>query len=116
MKDNQKTAIQEMDETAQRRKDEKLAEAVKLVNEAIRAKQEEYEKIAHTDEQDPIMLVGETGKGVIVHALVDPKDVADIFLEYDYPTSLILEQEPPQAMWDTIANLVGLESVSSVDL
>ena len=55
MENNQKTAIREMDETAKRRKDEKLAEAIKIVNEAIRAEQEEYEKIARTEEQDPIL-------------------------------------------------------------
>ena len=32
MENNQKTAIQEMDETIKRRNDEKLVEAVKLVN------------------------------------------------------------------------------------
>ena len=32
MENNQKTAIQEMDKTIKRRNDEKLVEAVKLVN------------------------------------------------------------------------------------
>lgn len=116
MENDQKTAIQEMDETAKRRKDEKLAEAIKIVNEAIRAEREEYEKIAKTEEQEPILLVGETCRGVIVHAMVDPKGIAKIFLNYDYPMIHVLEQEPPQGMWDDIARLVGLEAIESVDL
>lgn len=46
MENNQKTAIQEMDETIKRRNDEKLVEAVKLVNEAIVAEYKRLEDIA----------------------------------------------------------------------
>ena len=66
MDNNQKTAIQEMDETIKRRNDEKLAEAVKLVNDAIMAEYKRLEKIAKTEEDDPILIEGETTAGYFV--------------------------------------------------
>ncbi len=107
---------QKIAETTKSEKRTKLDEAINLVNEAIREKWEEYDKIAHTDEGDPVMLEGETSKGVIVHALVDPKEIARIFLEYNYPTIRILGEDAPQGMWDDLADLVGIESCYSVDL
>ncbi|MBQ2659784.1 hypothetical protein IJF85_02305, partial [Candidatus Saccharibacteria bacterium] len=67
MDNNQKTAIQEMDETIKRRNDEKLAEAVKLVNDAIMAEYKRLEKIAKTEEDDPILIEGETTAGYFCH-------------------------------------------------
>lgn len=116
MENNQKTAIQEMDETAKRRKDEKLAEAIKIVNAEIRVLRDEYEKIAHTEEQDPIMVEGETTKGYPVHTMVDPKEIAKIFLWYDYATIRVLGEDAPDNMWKSIADLVGLDTVYGVDL
>lgn len=58
MENNQKTAIQEMDETIKRRNDGKLIEAVKLVNEAIVAEYKRLEDIAKTEEGDPILIEG----------------------------------------------------------
>ena len=63
MKNKEKSAIQEMDETIKRRNDEKLAEAVKLVNDAIMAEYKRLEKIAKTEEDDPILIEGETTAG-----------------------------------------------------
>ena len=109
----QTTAIQEMDETAKRREAERLKEAVKLVNEAISKRRAMYDKIARTDDQSPIALEGETSKGVYVQAMVDPNT---IYLKYDYPTAVILDDEASQGMWDDLAELVGLASCCSVDL
>lgn len=66
MKNNQKTAIQEMDETIKRRNDEKLVEAVKLVNEAIVAEYKRLEDIAKTEEGDPILIEGGTTAGYLI--------------------------------------------------
>ena len=66
MENNQKTAIQEMDETIKRRNDEKLVEAVKLVNEAIVAEYKRLEDIAKTEEGDPIPIEGETTAGYLI--------------------------------------------------
>ena len=107
---------QEIVETTESEQQAKLDEAIDLVNKAIREKWKEYNQIAHTDDGDPAMLEGETSKGVIVHAMVDPKEIARIFLKYNYPTIKILAEEAPQSMWDDLADLVGLESCYSVDL
>ena len=66
MENNQKTAIQEMDETIKRRNDEKLVEAVKLVNEAIVAEYKRLEDIAKTEEGDPILIESETTAGYLI--------------------------------------------------
>lgn len=44
------------------------------------------------------------------------KEIARIFLEYNYPTIRILGEDAPQGMWDDLADLVGIESCYSVDL
>ena len=55
-----------MDETIKRRNDEKLVEAVKLVNEAIVAEYKRLEGIAKTEEGDPILIEGETTAGYLI--------------------------------------------------
>ena len=116
MENNQQTAIQEMDETIKRRKDEKLAEAVKLVNEAIMAEYKRIEEIAKTEEADPILIEGETTAGYFCHMMADPKEVAKIALEYNYPVWHILEQDYPDGMWEDIGRKFGLAAASSMDL
>ena len=116
MENNQKTAIQEMDETAKRRDDEKLAEAVKLVNDAIMAEYKRLEKIAKTEEDDPILIEGETTAGYFCHLMVDPQDVAKIALEYNYTVWHILQQDYPDGMWEDLGRKFGLEAVCSMDL
>ena len=116
MENNQKTAIQEMDETIKRRNNEKLAEAVKLVNDAIMAEYKRLEKIAKTEEDDPILIEGETTAGYFCHLMVDPQDVAKIALEYNYPVWHILQQDYPDGMWEELGRKFGLETVCSMDL
>lgn len=116
MENNQKTAIQEMDETIKRSNDEKLAEAVKLVNDAIMAEYKRLEKIAKTEEDDPILIEGETTAGYFCHLMVDPQDVAKIALEYNYPVWHILQQDYPDGMWEDLGRKFGLETVCSMDL
>ena len=95
---------------------DELRNAVKIVQAAIKAKEDDYHKIASTEDQDPVLLEGETVRGYHCHILVDPMDVAKVFLEYNYPIWSILEEDPPSAMWDDLARFYGLESVCSVDL
>jgi len=111
-----KSAIQEMNETASRRKSEKLAEAVKLVNEAICEERARLEKIASTDEQSPIMVEGYTEAGCYCQLMVDPKIVAKIFLRHDYPTWKILEEDFPDGMWNELNREVGLQTTCGADL
>lgn len=65
---------------------------------------------------DPIMVEGETRTGYYCQMMVDPKDVAQILLKYDYPVFAVLEEEPPQGIWEDLAERFGLASVSSFDL
>ena len=116
MENQEKSAIQEMDETIKRRKDEKLAEAVKLVNETIKEEWDAYSKIAETEEQDPVMVEGFTSRNCGAHVMIDPKPIARIFLNYNYPMIKVLGEDAPQAMWDEIAEHVGLEEAFGVDL
>lgn len=92
------------------------AEALKIVREAIRADEKRLETIAKSEEESPVTLEGTTPKGYLVQMMVDPKDVAKIMLEYDYPIYSILGEEVSPHMWDELAGLVGLETVCSVDL
>ena len=93
-----------------------LEEAVKIVSAAIHEKETAYIKISQTDEQSPVMLEGRTRTGHYCQMMVDPKDVAKIFLEYGYHVWNVLGEEAPMAMWDDLAEHFGLYAVESVDL
>ena len=96
--------------------DDKLHEAVKLVNDAIMDEFKRIEEIAKTEEGDPILIEGETTAGYFCHLMVDPKDVAKIALEYNYPVWLILEHDYPDGMWEDLGRKFGLATVCSIDL
>lgn len=116
MVDNQKTAIQEMEETEKRRKAEELEQAVKLVNEAIEKERKRLNDAASGIDQEPVMIEGETTAGFFCQLMVDPKDVAKIILRYDYPTCRVLGEEAPDEMWEELGRHFGLSVVSSFDL
>ena len=94
----------------------KLNDAVAVVQKEIHDLRAKYEIIAKTEEQDPIMVEGETSAGYFCQLMVDPKDVAKILLEYDYPVWRVLEEEAPVEMWEDLGRKFGLEHVCSVDL
>ena len=96
--------------------DKELSEAVRLVQRAITAEEDRLQRIADGQEDEPILLMGETNAGYDVHIMVNPAKVAQVMLDYDYPLYNLLEQEPPQEMWSELARMVGLESVYSVDM
>lgn len=98
------------------KKDEKLASAVKLVNEAIAAEHKRLEILAKTEENDPILVEGETSAGYYCQMMVDPKDVASIMLDYNYPVWRVLEEDAPDNMWEELGYKFGLAHVCSVDL
>ncbi len=97
-------------------KNEELNGAVNLVNEAIKTERSRLEEIAKTEEGDPILIEGETTAGYLCHMMVDPKDVAKIALEYDYPVWHILQQDYPDGMLEDLGRKFGLETVCSIDL
>ena len=65
---------------------------------------------------DPILIEGETTAGYFCHLMVDPKDVAKIALEYNYPVWHILEHDYPDGMWEDLGRKFGLATVCSIDL
>lgn len=97
-------------------KDEKLISAVKLVNGAIMAETERLKSIASGSEQDPVLVEGETEADYYCQLMVDPKDVANIMLDYNYPTWKILEEDAPDGMWEELGRKFGLKTVCSVNL
>ena len=98
-------------------KDEKFQEAVKLVNDAIMAEYKQLEEIAESDnEDDPIMVEGETTTGYYCQMMVAPREVAKIALEYNYPVWHILQQDYPDGMWEDLGRKFGLATVCSIDL
>ena len=97
-------------------KNDKLDSAVNLVNEAIMAEYKRLEGIAKTEEGDPIMIEGETTAGYFCQMMVDPKDVAKIALDYNYPVWHILHQDYPDCMWEDLGRKFGLATVCSIDL
>lgn len=98
------------------KKDERLSAAVKLVNEAIAAEYKRLESLAKAEENDPILVEGETSAGYYCQMMVDPKDVARILLDYNYPVWRILEEDAPDGMWEDLGRKFGLTTVSSFDL
>lgn len=97
-------------------KPDELREALKIVKEAIAEREKKYQGYLDTEENDPVMVEGETQAGYCCQIMVDPKEVAKIFLDYQYPVWDVLEEDAPLEMWDDLARKFGLSTVSSVDL
>ena len=93
-----------------------FADAVHVVKAAIAVEEKRLEAIAEASDNDPVMLEGETSEGYQVQMMIYPKKLAQIMLDYDYPTFKILEEDAPTAMWKDMARFVGLANVYSVDL
>lgn len=94
----------------------KVDDAAAVVQKEIRDLRTKYATIAKTEEQDPIMVEGETSTGYYCQLMADPKDVAKILLEYDYPVWRVLGEDAPDAMWEDLGRKFGLEHVCLVDL
>ena len=96
--------------------DEQVREAVKIVNAVIAERREKIAEMAKTEEQDPVGMDGITITGYTCTIMVDPKDVADIFLKHDYPVWNVLGEDAPTAMWEELARKFGLDIVEYVDI
>lgn len=106
----------EQKSTGKAKENMQLSEAVRIVNAAIDAETKRLKNIAESEDQGPIMLEGRTTSCYYVQLMIDPAKIAPIMLDYWYPVYRILEEDAPQAMWDELARLVGLDEVISVDL
>ena len=95
----------------------KLEDAVAVVQKEIRKWREKYEFVANENGQDhPIMVEGETTVGYFCQLMVNPQEVAKIFVDYDYALYRVLGEDAPDAMWEDLGRKFGLEHVCSVDL
>lgn len=98
------------------KKNDALSSAVKLVNEVIAEEIKRIESFLPDEEHDPIMIEGETETGHYCQLMVNPTEVAKIFLRYDYPIWHTLEEDAPEEMWLELGRVFGLKTVISVDL
>lgn len=94
----------------------KLEDAVAVVQKEICDLRAKYESIAKTEEQDPILVEGETSAGYYCQLMVNPQEVAKIFVDYDYALYRVLGEDAPDAMWEDLGRKFGLEHVCSVEL
>ncbi len=94
----------------------KLNDAVAVVQKEIRDLRVKYETITKMEEKDPIMVEGETTTGYYCQLMVDPRDVARIFVNYDYALYRALGEDAPDSMWGDLGRKFCLEHVCSVDL
>ena len=95
---------------------EELEQAVKIVRDAIRAKEEEYRTIASGVDQSPVALEGITEKNFYCSIMVDPKDVAEIFLRWNYATYFVLGEDAPDEMWREIGEFYGIQTACGVEM
>ena len=95
--------------------DQDLSKAKKTVMDAINKERARIKKIAETEEQDLILLEGETSTGYWCHLMVDPKEVAKILYEWDFAAWNFLDMDCPQEMWDELSKKYGI-TVGSVDI
>lgn len=93
-----------------------LREAVATVNEAITNERKRLLEISQKEEQEPICIEGETSTGYYCRLMVDPKDVAKIMLDYDFPLYNILGEDAPDSMWEDLGRKYGIGAVCSVDI
>lgn len=93
-----------------------ISEAVRLVNAEIKTARKYLENISRTEEADPVVVEGTTSAGYDAQIMVDPNTIAKIMLRYDYHVWDTLGDDAPDDMWRDIAEIVGLETVSYVDI
>lgn len=93
------------------------------LNKCREALREDYDKrrkrleeIAKTEDQDPVMIEGETTAGYYCQLMANPKDAANIMLDYDYPLYEAMGEDAPTAMWQALGRHFGLANVSSIDI
>ncbi len=108
--------VGEKKSSTEKKESMELAEAVRIVNAAIKAETERLERITKEEEQDPIIIEGETSTGYQVQLMFDPAKAAKIMLDYWYPAYKVLGEEAPREMWDSLARQAGLEDVYYVDI
>lgn len=90
----------------------KLEDAVAVVQKEIRKWREKYESVANENGQDHSIIVeSKTTAGYFCQLIVNPQEVAKIFVDYDYALYRVLGKDAPDAMWEDLGRKFGLEHV-----
>lgn len=97
-------------------KNEELKTAINVVNKTIEEEREHLIELTDSEEESPVMVEGETETGHYCQIMADPKNIAKIFLDYDYPVWDVLELDASDEMWRELGRLFGLKTVCAVDL
>lgn len=98
---------------------EELEHAREIINQKIsdeRTKLEAFTLLKPDATPDPVCIEGETETGYYCQMMVDPRDIAPILLEHQYPVFKVLQEDFPDEMWRELAQKLGLDIISSVDL
>lgn len=98
---------------------EELEHAREIINQKIsdeRTKLEAYTLLKPDATPDPVCIEGETETGYYCQMMVDPRDIAPILLEHQYPVFKVLQEDSPDEMWADLARKLGIDNVTSVDL
>lgn len=93
-----------------------LSDAVQLVNDKIADTCTKLEKISKNTGVPLVSVDGVTSTGCCATAQIAPDKVAKVMLRFNYHFWHVLNDDEPEEMWDEIAELVGFESASSVDI
>ncbi len=93
-----------------------LDDAIKMVKEEIDTVGKCLKHIAKTKDATPISVDGRTIRGQDASVWANPSEIAKIMLKYNHHCWRILGLDSPDAMWEEIADLVGLGEVFFVDI
>lgn len=95
----------------------KLEDAVAVVQKEICKWREKYESVANENGQDhPIMVEDKITAGYLCQLMMNPQEVAKIFVDYNYALYRVLGEDAPDAMSEDLGRKFGLGHVCSVDL
>lgn len=62
------------------------------------------------------MVEDETTAGYFCQLIVNPQEVAKIFVDYEHALYHVLSEDTQDAMWEDLGRKFGLEHVCSVNL
>lgn len=95
-----------------------LSEALKIVNQAIRKREDSLRKYItdNSTSEETIIVYGVTYAGCRCTIEADASKIAKIMLDYDEPTFNILGEDCPDDMWSELASATGIKTVCEVDI
>ena len=111
-----KPSADSKDVSADKKQKLSLDEAVKIVNQAIREREEKLRRYIESGSEEFVAIEGESRTGYCCGTELYAKDVARVMLDYNEPTYHVLGEDYPEGIWDGVADIAGLESIRYIDL